>query len=70
MALCSPARNENGVYVAFGHSMVTNPWGDVLAALDEKAGIVYADVDTKKIEEVRAGLPLLKHRRPALYEID
>ncbi len=70
MALCSPARDDKGVYVAYGHSMVVDPWGTVVAVLDEKPGIVYADIQAKRIEEVRAGLPLLKHRKPALYRAD
>lgn len=67
VALCSPARDENGVYVAYGHSLVTSPWGDVIGSLDEKEGILMVDLDLAKCDEVRQGLPLLKHRRPDLY---
>jgi len=67
MVLCSPARDTSGVYVAYGHSMVTNPWGEVIGEMDEQEGILIVDVELKECSEVRSGLPLLKHRRPELY---
>jgi len=66
-AACSPARDEEGVYVAYGHSSVADPWGRITAAADEKEAIVYADIDTDYVDEVRQQLPLLKHRREELY---
>ncbi len=67
MALCSPARDETGVYVAYGYSMVTDPWGQVLASIEADEAILYAELDEEKIQDVRKGLPLLKHRKPELY---
>lgn len=67
MALCSPARDEGGVYVAYGHSLVTNPWGEVLDHMDEAEGILFVDIELEMCDEVRESLPLLKHRRPELY---
>jgi len=65
--LCSPARvNEEG-YVAYGHSLVTNPWGEVLNELDEREGILLQEIDLDFEDEVRAQLPLLKHRKPECY---
>ncbi len=67
VALCSPSRDESGVYTAYGHSMVTNPWGEVEDKLDENEGILLVDVELSKCKEIRTGLPLLEHRRPELY---
>lgn len=47
----------------WGHSMVIDPWGDVLAVLPEGEGVVIADVDGDRVSAVRAQLPALKHRR-------
>lgn len=48
----------------YGHSLVVDPWGDVLLDMGgEAAGLGFADVDPKRIEEVRAQLPSLANRR-------
>jgi len=66
-AACSPARDADGVYVAYGHSSVSDPWGKIIASAEEKEEIVFADIDTDYVDSVREQLPLLKHRRPELY---
>ena len=48
----------------FGHSLVVDPWGDVLLDLGEGSGVGFADIDLKRISEVRARIPALNHRRP------
>lgn len=67
MALCSPARNINASYTAYGHSLIANPWGEIEKELDEKESILYHDVNLKAIGAIRESLPLLKHRKPELY---
>ncbi len=47
----------------WGHSMVVGPWGDVLDVLDEGEGFVIAPVDPQRVQQVRAQLPALRHRR-------
>ena len=64
----SPARDENGLYVAYGNSCIVNPWGEFTAHADEKETIVYGDIDLDYIKAVRQQLPLLKHRREELYQ--
>jgi len=51
----------------FGRSMVVDPWGTVLARLDEGTGICVADLDLGRLDEVRAQVPSLEHRRPDVY---
>jgi len=48
----------------FGHSLVVDPWGDVLLDMGEGSGVGFADIDLKRISEVRARIPALNHRRP------
>ncbi|XP_048396561.1 omega-amidase NIT2 isoform X2 [Stegostoma tigrinum] len=44
VATVSPARNENDSYVAWGHSSVVNPWGEVVTKAGHTETIVYADI--------------------------
>jgi deaminated glutathione amidase len=46
----------------WGHSMLVDPWGTILAEKDEGPGIVTGDVDPTRIAEVRSQLPALTHR--------
>jgi deaminated glutathione amidase len=47
----------------YGHTMIVDPWGEVLAVRPEGEGVVAAEIDTDKIREVRASLPALVNRR-------
>ena len=48
----------------FGHSLVVDPWGEVLLDMGERVGVGFASVDPARIAEVRSRLPALSHRRP------
>jgi nitrilase len=50
-----------------GHSMIVDPWGVVLTEAPEGSGIIWADVDTDLIADVRSRLPALKARRSDLF---
>jgi predicted amidohydrolase len=53
---------------SFGHSMIVDPWGIVLDAVDApEPGIGVADLDLARLAEVRAELPALTHRRADLF---
>ena len=68
--MCSPARDEHGSYVAYGHSVVVDPWGKVVAQLDEKEGVLMADIDLGKCDQVRAAIPTKDQKRFDLYELN
>ena len=65
----SPARNLDANYVAYGHSIVVDPWGIVISELEDRAQIRVVDLDLDRIDEVRDQLPLLKHRRKDIYDL-
>lgn len=46
----------------WGHSLVADPWGEVLACQDEGEGVVLAEVSHERIAQVRNQLPALAHR--------
>ena len=54
--------HENGRRT-WGHSMIVDPWGEVLAMLAEGEGVVLAEVDAARRDAVRTQLPALRHRR-------
>jgi deaminated glutathione amidase len=54
--------HENGRRT-WGHSLIVDPWGDVLAMQAEGEGVVLASVDTDRLASVRTQLPALRHRR-------
>lgn len=47
----------------WGHSVVINPWGEVIAIDESKVGLLYADIDQRKTERIRKQLPSLTHVR-------
>ena len=62
LAAAQGGTHENGRRT-FGHSMVIDPWGEVLAQREEGAGVVLAELDPERIAQVRSQLPALAHRR-------
>lgn len=67
VAMCSPARDIESTYHAYGHSMVVNANADVLCEAEESETIIYAELDGKKIEETRKGIPIDTQRRFDVY---
>jgi deaminated glutathione amidase len=53
--------HENGRRT-WGHTMLVDPWGEIVGCLPEGEGIVDGEVDPARIAEVRASLPALSHR--------
>ena len=69
MAAASPARDYDAAYVAYGHSMVCDPWGTVLKEAGTDEEIIFVPIDLKMITKIRQELPLLKNRRTDLYQL-
>lgn len=68
MAGCSPARDMAASYHAFGHSIVTGPFGEIVQELDENPGVIHCTLDLDHCDEIRQQLPILSSRRPELYQ--
>jgi predicted amidohydrolase len=55
-------------YDSWGHSMIVDPWGRVLAEAPDEECFVAADLDFAEQERIRKSLPALANRRPGVYE--
>ena len=54
--------HENG-RDTFGHSLIIDPWGRLLAEAGTEPGVIFADIDTSLVEEARTRIPALTHDR-------
>lgn len=61
------AAAQTGVHedgrATFGHSLVVSPWGDVLLDMGTEPGLGFCEMDLELIEQVRARIPVVAHRR-------
>ena len=48
----------------YGHSMIVDPWGRVLAEGDDKPGLIFAEINIEAVNEARSRIPALRHTRP------
>ncbi len=53
----------------WGHTVIIDPWGDVLAETAVDCGVICADIDLDKLQSVRTNLPSLEHSRTDLFKI-
>jgi predicted amidohydrolase len=65
----APARDLEGPYVSYGHSLAVSPWGDVLTMMEAAPGMVMVELDLDYVDKVRRELPLLQHRRKDVYTL-
>jgi nitrilase len=61
LAAAQGGQHENGRRT-WGHSMLIDPWGEIVALRDEGAGVVAGDLHPARIAEVRQSLPAYRHR--------
>lgn len=47
----------------FGHSIIIDPWGRVLAEADDQPGVILAEIDLAKVADARGRIPTMKHTR-------
>jgi deaminated glutathione amidase len=61
----APAQHGHnwGKRTSYGHSLIVDPWGEVLGELADGDGLVLADIDPERVASVRSQLPSLTHRR-------
>ena len=62
VAAAQAGRHEDG-RETYGHSLVIGPWGEVLLDMGTEPGLGFAEIDLRRVEEVRSRLPAIRHRR-------
>jgi predicted amidohydrolase len=63
VAAAQVGRHEDGRQT-FGHSLVVDPWGEILLDMGEEQGVAFVEIDLKRISDIRSRIPALNHRRP------
>ena len=63
VAAAQSGHHEDG-RTTYGHSLIVDPWGDVLLDMGDGAGVKVADIDLSRITDVRSRVPAISHRRP------
>ena len=53
----------------YGHSLIVDPWGRVLAEAGAEPGVILAEIDPAKVQDARQRIPALRHARPFRVEI-
>ena len=67
VAMCSPARDMDASYHAYGHSMVVDPMANVVSEAEAEETVVEVELDSNKLEETRKNIPLNTQRRWDVY---
>lgn len=62
MSAAQAGRHEDG-RETFGHSIIVDPWGRVLAEADDQPGVIVAEIDPALVADARARIPTLQHTR-------
>jgi len=55
--------DDAGLRESFGHSMIVDPWGQVLAKMPDAPGLALAEIDLDQVARVRRSMPVADHRR-------
>lgn len=53
---------------SYGHSLIVDPWGEILADGGAEPGVIYADIDLDQVQKVRSRIPSLKNEREFTLE--
>ena len=63
VAAAQSGHHEDG-RTTYGHSLVVDPWGEVLVDLGEESAVRTVKIDLNRIADVRRRIPAIRHRRP------
>jgi predicted amidohydrolase len=62
LVACAAAGTQAGLEMS-GHSMVVDPWGEIVAEAGDEATVLHAEIDTEFVEQTREKFPVLRDRR-------
>lgn len=55
--------DDGGLRESYGHSMILDPWGNILALSADGPGVALAEIDPSRVESVRRSMPVQSHRK-------
>ncbi len=55
--------DDGGLRESYGHSMIVDPWGHIVARASDGPGLAIAEVDLSRVDGVRRAIPVSRHRR-------
>ncbi len=55
--------DDAGLRHSYGHSLIIDPWGVVVAECEEGEGFCVSEIDLEKMRAIRRGMPVVEHRR-------
>ncbi len=55
--------DDDGLRESYGHSMIVDPWGQVLAMVPDGEGLALAEIDLDRVTQLRRSMPVAAHRR-------
>jgi predicted amidohydrolase len=58
--------DDPGLRESYGHALIVDPWGQVVASASDGPGLALAEIDLDRVERVRRGIPVSLHLRPEL----
>ncbi|MPN44256.1 Deaminated glutathione amidase [bioreactor metagenome] len=68
--IVSPAQiGQKTRFVAYGNSLVVDPWGTVIARAKDEPGLILAEIDLDYEDRIRQKIPSLKNRRTDVYRV-
>jgi predicted amidohydrolase len=69
IAVAQAGAHEDG-RTTFGHSLIVDPWGEIVLDMGRASGLALADIDLSRIEEVRARVPAIANRRAVPEDVE
>ena len=54
---------DGGLRESYGHALIVDPWGQVVAAASDGPGVALAEIDLERVERIRESMPVADHRR-------
>ncbi len=65
----APARVADSSYISWGHSIITDPWGNTISQMEDKEELRITKTDLSLCDEVREQIPVLRHLRDDVYTL-
>jgi nitrilase len=59
---CQTGTHSNG-RKTYGHSLIVNPWGEVIAKQEEGIGVITAEIDLRELNKIRSNMPVAAHQK-------